>query len=83
MSLIRKTEGIGLEGCYTGKALAALVGDARASRLNGKRVLFWNTYNSRDFGPLIEGLDYHRLPSALWEYYEKDLQPLDREEAPC
>ncbi len=83
MSLIRKTEGIGLEGCYTGKALAALVGDARASRLKGKRVLFWNTYNSRDFGPLIEGLDYHRLPSALWEYYEKDLQPLDREEAPC
>jgi len=36
-----------LETTYTGKALAALVADARAGRLAGKTALFWNTYNSR------------------------------------
>jgi D-cysteine desulfhydrase len=35
------------ETTYTGKALAALVADARAGRLVGKTALFWNTYNSR------------------------------------
>ena len=36
-----------LETTYTGRALAALVADARAGKLGGKTVLFWNTYNSR------------------------------------
>jgi D-cysteine desulfhydrase len=37
---------IHLETTYTGKALAALVADARAGKLAGKTVLFWNTYSS-------------------------------------
>jgi D-cysteine desulfhydrase len=37
---------IHLETTYTGKALAALVADARAGQLAGKTVLFWNTYSS-------------------------------------
>ena len=36
-----------LETTYTGKALAALIADARAGTLAGKTALFWNTYNSR------------------------------------
>ncbi len=36
-----------LETTYTGKALAALIADARAGKLAGKTALFWNTYNSR------------------------------------
>ena len=36
-----------LETTYTGKALAALVADARAGKLAGKTTLFWNTYSSR------------------------------------
>jgi D-cysteine desulfhydrase len=36
-----------LETTYTGKAMAALVADARAGKLAGKTALFWNTYNSR------------------------------------
>ena len=39
--------GLRLETTYTGKALAAVVADARNSRLADKTVLFWNTYNSR------------------------------------
>ena len=38
---------IHVETTYTGKALAALVADARAGKLVGKTALFWNTYNSR------------------------------------
>jgi D-cysteine desulfhydrase len=38
---------IHLETTYTGKALAALVADARAGKLAGKTALFWNTHSSR------------------------------------
>jgi 1-aminocyclopropane-1-carboxylate deaminase/D-cysteine desulfhydrase-like pyridoxal-dependent ACC family enzyme len=44
-----------LEPTYTGKCMAALLADARAGRLDGKRVLFWHTYNGVDLAPLIAG----------------------------
>ena len=40
-------QGLRLETTYTGKALAAVVADARNNQLADKTVLFWNTYNSR------------------------------------
>jgi 1-aminocyclopropane-1-carboxylate deaminase/D-cysteine desulfhydrase-like pyridoxal-dependent ACC family enzyme len=43
--------GLCLETTYTGKALAALVADARAGKLSDKTVLFWNTYSSR---PIVQ-----------------------------
>ncbi len=70
--------GIRLEGTYTGKAFAALLADARRGALDGKRVLFWNTYNGRDFGADIEGLDYRELPIPFHAYFEQDVQPLDQ-----
>jgi D-cysteine desulfhydrase len=45
--------GLQLETTYTGKALAALLADARAGRLDGKRVLFLHSYSSADFAPLL------------------------------
>ncbi|HEX7598966.1 MAG TPA: pyridoxal-phosphate dependent enzyme [Polyangia bacterium] len=40
--------GLHLETTYTGRALAALMADARAGTLSGgQTVLFWNTHNSR------------------------------------
>ena len=50
-----------LETTYTGKALAACLDDVRTAG-RGDKVLFWNTYNSRDF-PLAGSL--HGLPPAL------------------
>ena len=76
--LMRETQSIPLEGTYTGKACAALIDDARNGLLKGKPVLFWNTYNSRDFTNEIAGVDYHDLPRACHEYFEHDVQPLDR-----
>ena len=74
---MKKTEGLKLEGTYTGKALAALIRDAEKQVLRDKTVLFWNTYNSRDFSDIIAGIDYHQLPTCFHRYFEEDVQPLD------
>jgi 1-aminocyclopropane-1-carboxylate deaminase/D-cysteine desulfhydrase-like pyridoxal-dependent ACC family enzyme len=44
---LAEANGMHLETTYTGKALAAMVADARAGRLAGKTALFWNTYSSQ------------------------------------
>jgi len=76
----RETEGVILDGTYTGKTFAALLGDASAGKLKNRTVLFWNTLNSRDFSRLIEKTDYHELPSELHHYFTDDIQPLDRDD---
>lgn len=74
--LVHDAEGLALEGTYTGKAFAALLADADAAR--GKTLLFWDTYNSRDFTNDVKDVDYHTLPKPLHRYFEEDVQPLDR-----
>ncbi len=76
--LVEATEGVRIEGTYTGKTFAALLADARAGLLKGKKVLFWNTYDSHDFSSEIAKVDYHALPKSLHRYFETDVQPLDR-----
>ncbi len=73
-----KAVGVHLEGTYTGKTFAALLHDAAAGTLRGKRILFWNTHNSRDTAALGAGADWHDLPPALQRYFEEPVQPLDR-----
>ncbi|MHB8867409.1 MAG: 1-aminocyclopropane-1-carboxylate deaminase/D-cysteine desulfhydrase [Thermoleophilia bacterium] len=63
--------GLKLEGTYTGKAFAALLEHAEEGRLSGKNVLFWNTYNSRDFSDRVAATDYRRLPQAFHRYFEE------------
>ena len=45
--------GLHLEPTYTGKAMAALLAHARAGKLDGKRVLFMQSYSSADLGPIL------------------------------
>jgi len=54
--------GLTLEPTYTGKCMAALLADDAAGRLDGKRVLFVNTYSGADLGPLVARAP---APSAL------------------
>ncbi len=75
--LLRDTEDIRLDGTYSGKALAALVHDARRGDLDGKSVLFWDTYNSRDPWSAMADDHYHRLPRRFHHYFEEPVQPLD------
>lgn len=79
LEFARAAFGIGLEGTYTGKALAALLADLRGGRLDGRNVLFWNTYNSQPMPPAARTLDYRELPPALHRYFETPVQPLDPE----
>jgi D-cysteine desulfhydrase len=76
VSLMSESEGIKLDGTYTGKTLAALIHDARSGGLRGKTVLFWNTLNSRDFSDIISAIDYHSLPRDFHRYFEEEAQPL-------
>ena len=61
--------GLRLETTYTGKALAALLSDAR----QGERGhwLFWNTFSSRPLPPVpAEVLDPARLPREFLRYFD-------------
>ncbi|RLF11357.1 MAG: hypothetical protein DRJ98_03760 [Thermoprotei archaeon] len=75
---MQRTERIKLDGTYTGKTLAALIKDAKEQILRGEVVMFWNTYNSRDFSDVIATIDYHQLPRCFHRYFEEEVQPLDR-----
>ncbi len=75
--LFKKTDGIELEGTYTGKTAAALIDDARKGLLKDKTVLFWNTYNSVKFEGKTKGVDYRTLPKPYHRYFEQEYQPLE------
>ena len=70
MSLLEQAEGIKLDATFTAKAFACLLDDAGKGELRDKVVLFWNTYNSRDFTGAIADVDYHRLPRGFHRYFE-------------
>jgi D-cysteine desulfhydrase len=78
VELVKRTEGVKLEGTYTGKTFAALIADLRNGFLNDKVVLFWNTYNSSDFSSVTSVIDYHKLPRSFHRYFKQEVQPLDR-----
>jgi 1-aminocyclopropane-1-carboxylate deaminase/D-cysteine desulfhydrase-like pyridoxal-dependent ACC family enzyme len=71
--------GVYLEGTYTGKAFSALLSHGRDGRLKGRTVLFWNTYDSRDMAAPNGAADAARVPTRLRDYFEGDVQPLDRD----
>jgi D-cysteine desulfhydrase len=60
---IASEHGVALETTYTGKAFSALMTDAAEGRLDGRKVLFWDTYNSRPMPAGEPGL----LPPLLRE----------------
>jgi 1-aminocyclopropane-1-carboxylate deaminase/D-cysteine desulfhydrase-like pyridoxal-dependent ACC family enzyme len=74
-----QTEGIKLDGTYTGKALAALIHDVENQDVKNEVLLFWNTYNARDLSDYVTAVDYHHLPRSFHRYFEEEVQPLDSE----
>ena len=74
---MKNTEGINLEGTYTGKTFAALISDANKKNLKDDIIIFWNTYNSIDFSDSIAKINYKNLPNAFHSYFEKEVQQLD------
>jgi D-cysteine desulfhydrase len=68
VSLMQELEHVKLETTYSGKALACLVADARAGKLGGKRVIFWNTYNSAAYPAEVASADTSALPADFKPY---------------
>lgn len=69
-------EQIALEGTYSAKAVAALMDDAAQGLLEGKTVLFWNTYCGLDFSSRTKDVDYQKLPEEFHRYFTQDVQLL-------
>ena len=78
VDLVAESEGIRLEGTYTGKAMAALIDHVRNHGSANEVILFWNTCNARDFSGAIAGFDYMRIPQRFHRYFEEDVQQLDK-----
>ena len=66
----RQEGGLVLEGTYTGKTFAALLDWAQALSHRGRRVIFWNTYNSVDLSSVMQQLDWHALPKTVWKCFD-------------
>jgi D-cysteine desulfhydrase len=75
-TLLRESDGIILDGTYTGKACAAFLADTRND--GREPVLFWNTKNSRPLPPEALAADYRLLPAPLHCYFEEPVQALDQ-----
>jgi 1-aminocyclopropane-1-carboxylate deaminase/D-cysteine desulfhydrase-like pyridoxal-dependent ACC family enzyme len=73
-----KMGSVELEGTYTGKAFATLMQHAREGRLAGKKVLFWNTYNSAPLDELLRCGSKKDMPAVLRHYLDAPVQELDR-----
>jgi D-cysteine desulfhydrase len=77
VAIAKNKLGIALEGTYTGKTYAAMMADMQAGLLEGKKVLFWNTYSSA-LPPLpIDTVDYRDLPPFFHRFFEQPVQSLD------
>ena len=76
LTLFKQMENIKLEGTYSAKPVAAIIDDAATGKLQGKNILFWNTYCGIDFSHLFNAEDYKNLPTAFHKYFEEDVQPL-------
>ncbi len=68
VALMQELQHLKLETTYTGKAFAGVVADGRTGRLAGRRVVFWNTYNSAPYPPGLENIDLSALPAELRGY---------------
>jgi D-cysteine desulfhydrase len=70
IELLGRTEGVTLEGTYTGKCFSALVRDVRSGACDNQVVLFWNTFCGEDFSHITSRVDYKELPVILHRYFE-------------
>ncbi|MGO9136980.1 MAG: 1-aminocyclopropane-1-carboxylate deaminase/D-cysteine desulfhydrase [Syntrophales bacterium] len=76
-TLLRESDGIILDGTYTGKACAAFLADICND--GEEPLLFWNTKNSLPLPPKALAADYRLLPAPLHCYFEEPVQALDKE----
>lgn len=75
INLLESTEGILLDGVYSGKAFAGLLCDVSAVNLSHEKILFWNTFCADEFAAITSLISYRDLPNYFYPYFEsKPLQ---------
>lgn len=77
---VAKTAGMQLDGVYTGKTFAGMVASLKESAEPHETILFWNTFDGRDFADKTARIDYHTLPEEFHKYFEEPVQELDRDQ---
>ncbi len=76
LELAKKAE-LDLENTYTAKAFACLLADLmEQQKSEGKKFLFWNTYNSVDLSERAAKIDYQELPPDFHQFFDGTV-PLD------
>jgi len=79
---LEESEGVILEGTYTGKAFAGLLKDIQKLPSKNQQkptVLFWNTYSGLKFTKQLKDRDYTKLPKCFHDYFqENNIQELAR-----
>jgi 1-aminocyclopropane-1-carboxylate deaminase/D-cysteine desulfhydrase-like pyridoxal-dependent ACC family enzyme len=69
--IAEKQFGLILESTYTGKAMAAMLGDMNTSSDENARFLFWNTYHSKPLTAASDSpLDKNKLPAEFLRYFD-------------
>ncbi len=68
IKIVEATTGIKLDGTYAGKAFAGYLRDLASGALNGKTVLFWNSFCAGDFNECTKTVDLNKLPEELHNY---------------
>lgn len=78
IKIIKELEGITLEGTYSSKSICAVIDDVVHNRITNETVLIWNTYCGLDFTSHLQIHSYTQLPDEFHEYFEYDVQLLNR-----
>jgi len=71
MKQAKELANLELDEMFTANAFAAVLADAGKGWLRDKTILWWNSYNSRDFSPQIAKADYRQLPKAFHHDFEQ------------
>ncbi|MDP3889548.1 MAG: pyridoxal-phosphate dependent enzyme [bacterium] len=75
--LLFETEGVALDGTYTGKTFAALLDSLVTKKHKNQVILFWDTFCDNQYDDLITFQDYKKLPVVFHAYFKEKVQDLD------
>ena len=70
MAQAKELANLQLDEMFTANSFAALLADGESGNLQDKTIVWWNTYNSRDFSSQIKSGDYHKLHKSFHRYFE-------------
>ncbi|NLE02864.1 MAG: pyridoxal-phosphate dependent enzyme [Fibrobacter sp.] len=74
IDILSRTEGITLDGVYTGKAFSAFLADIEKTGSSDEVLLYWNTKSSVPLPQESLNLDFRQLPEQFHYYFTTKTQ---------